>query len=536
MTNDPLAPPERWGARVIRGKVADREGLLYECRPRALGELLVDSERWSAREFLIQGDRRLTGAQHSNAVGQVAKALRTRGVAPRDQVLLLGYNQIEWLVAFWALQTIGAVAVLGNPWGSDEETANVLRVAAPSLIISDRPRERYSPCAADHLDFAELRRLVDSDEPATLELTKVDEEWPAWVIYSSGTTGYARGVVTSHRGVIANVQNLLLLTGRLPCDLSNDHKGPVSLVTMPLFHLGGIQISLMTMLSGGRIVLPRGKFDPLEVLELMARERIRSWGSVPTMVSRVIQHPDFGRYDTSSVSSVQMGGAAIPKTLRAEVEAAFPNSRKRVGSMYGLTEAGGVLAAGSGAELDGKPGCVGRPLPSVEIIIREPDERGVGEIAARSPSATSGYLGDPAPIAEKDGWVLTGDLGRFDEDGLLYIVGRSKDTIIRGGENVASAHVESVLRSHPDVLEAAVVPLPSPDLGEEVGAAIVLRPGALTAVEALREFALGRLAKFETPTRWWLRAEALPTNATGKTVKREIIAQWPNETLAEARP
>ena len=535
MTSDLAGRPQPWGARVVRGEVAGREGLIYEQRPHSLGELLIDAERWSSREFLVQGERRLTGAQHRNAVARVTRALRARGVAPRDHVFLLGYNQIEWLVAFWALQTIGALAVLGNPWWSDEETANVLQGAAPTLILSDRPRERFSAREADYIDFDELRSLVDSDDEETLTLCDVNEEWPAWVIYSSGTTGYARGVVTSHRGVVANVQNLLLLTGRLPSDLPDTHRGPVSLVTMPLFHLGGIQISLMTMLSGGRIVLPKGRFDPVEVLELMQTERIRSWGSVPTMVSRVIQHPDFARYDTSSVSSVQMGGAAIPKSLRGEVETAFPNSRKRVGSLYGLTEAGGVLAAGSGAELDGKPGCVGRPLPAVEIVIREPDSQGIGEIAARAPSAPNGYLGDPTPIADAEGWVVTGDLGRFDEAGLLYIVGRSKDTIIRGGENIASVHVESILRSHPDVLEAAVVPLPNPDLGEEVAAAIVLRPGAVLDVELLRDFASGRLAKFETPSRWWLRSEPLPTNATGKTLKRAIIAEWPAADPEEKR-
>ena len=155
--------------------------------------------------------------------------------------------------------------------------------------------------------------------------------------------------------------------------------------------------------------------------------------------------------------------------MREAVQRAFPNTRKRVGSLYGLTEAGGVLAAGTGKDLEGRPGCVGRPLPAVELVIRNPDAQGVGEIAARAPSATSGYLDDPTPIADADGWVLTGDLGRLSEDGFLFIVGRSKDTIIRGGENVASVHVEAVLRRHPDVLDVAVVPLPDADSRRDRG-------------------------------------------------------------------
>jgi long-chain acyl-CoA synthetase len=496
---------------------------------------LIDAQRWASRDFIVQGERRITGKQHLEAVVRVAGFLRERGVRPRDPVVLLSYNSIEWLVAFWALQSLGAMAVLGNPWWSDAETAVIMRTVKPSLIISDRSRQRFLAPDGDYVAFGELRRLVDGGDEASLDLSTVDEEWPAWAIFSSGTTGHAKGVVMSQRSVVANVQNLLLLTGRLPSDLPESHRGTVSLVSMPLFHLGGIQISLMTMLSGGKIVLLNGKFDPIEALELMQQERVRSWGSVPTMVSRVIQHPDFGAYDTSSVSSVQMGGAAIPKTLRASVEQAFPNTRRRVGSMYGLTEAGGVLAAGSGEELDGKPGCVGKPLPSVEIVIREPDAQGIGEIAARAPSATSGYLGDPTPIADADGWVLTGDLGRFDESGLLYIVGRSKDTIIRGGENIASVHVESVLRSHSDVFDVAVVPLPSADLGEEVGAAVVLKPGASVSCEDLHAYAAKQLAKFEVPSRWWLRTESLPTNATGKTIKREIIANWPSNECAGIR-
>ncbi|ABE36664.1 AMP-binding enzyme family protein [Paraburkholderia xenovorans LB400] len=527
MTIETTEAAPRWGTRVVQGIVAGHECKVYEQRPRSVAELLVDAQRWAERDFIVQGARRITGAQHAHAVARVARMLREHGVRTRDPVVLLGYNHIEWLVTFWALQALGATAVLGNAWWSDTETTTVLETVRPTLVISDRARERFGPGDAGFISFSELRPFVEAGEELPLDLTPVDEEWPAWVIFSSGTTGHAKGVVMSHRSVIANIQNVLTLTGRLPSELPPSHRGTVSLVSMPLFHLAGIQISLMSMLSGGKLVFLAGKFDPLEVLRLMERERVRSWGSVPTMVSRVIQHPDFGKYDTSSVSSVQMGGAAVPHALRLEVQQAFPNTRRRVGSMYGLTEAGGVLAAGSGDDLEGKPGCVGKPLPSVEIVIRNPDAQGVGEIAARAPSATSGYLGDPTPIADADGWVLTGDLGRFDDAGYLYIVGRSKDTIIRGGENIASVHVESVLRTHPDVLDVAVVPLPDADLGEEVAAAVVLRHGAAISSEDLRAYASRELGKFEVPSRWWLRHDPLPTNASGKTIKREVIARWP---------
>lgn len=298
-------------------------------------------------------------------------------------------------------------------------------------------------------------------------------------------------------------------------------------MTVPLFHLSGIQISFSTLLSGGALIFLEGRFTPEKVLSLIQQERVRVWGGIPTMVSRVVEFEHFADYDTSSVKSIPMGGAAVSPELRAKIQAAFPLIKKRVNSLYGLTEAGGVLAAASGAELQGRPGCVGRPLPVVEIRIDKADLHGVGEICARTPSAASRYWGEEASIADKDGWIRTGDLGRLDEENRLYVVGRSKDIIIRGGENIASAHVERCLSTHPDVLEVAVVALPHDDLGEEVAAAVVLRPGATIRPEDLSAHAGTTLGRFEIPSRWWLRFDALPTNASGKILKRELVEQWP---------
>ena len=180
---------------------------------------------------------------------------------------------------------------------------------------------------------------------------------------------------------------------------------------MPLFHLAGIQTSCPALLTGGTVVFLSGRFDPAEVLPLIERERVRVWGSVPTMVSRVLDHPDLACRDVSSLRSVPMGGAAVSPELRQRVAASFPGVRAGAGSLYGLTEAGGVLAAGSGRDLDDRPGCVGRALPVVELRIAPAGPDGVGEIQARTPTQTDGYLGDPEPLADPDGWISTGDLG-----------------------------------------------------------------------------------------------------------------------------
>lgn len=518
----------RWGTDIVQETLCGHPCRVYRDRPRALSELLLDAQRWADRTLLVQGDRRLTGKEHLAAVARVTDALRQRGVRPGDTVMLQGFNHIEWVVAFWALQCLGATVALGNAWWSESETQSALALTRPSLLIRDRAPDAALALPCETLLFSDLRRVVDASDDVALRVDPVTEEAIAVVIFSSGTTGRAKGAMMSHRAVIANIHNLLRMTGRLPDDLDGSHPGTVNLVTMPLFHQGGMQISLMTLLTGGRIVFLRGRFDPVEVLSLMQDEKVRAWGSVPTMVSRVVMHPDFARFDTSSVSSIQMGGAPIPYELRAQVKACFPASVKRVGSMYGLTETG-VVATGGSADVEGRPGCVGRPLPAAEIRISAANAEGVGEIQVRSASATTGYLGESTPIGDEEGWIASGDLGRFDEDGRLYVVGRAKDMIIRGGENVASAHVERCLRTHPAVAEVAVVPLPHADLGEEVAAVVVFRPGIEASAEVLREHALAHLAKFEVPSRWWLRREALPTNATGKVLKRQLIDDWPAE-------
>lgn len=527
---------KRWGRDVETVVVNGHPCRAYRNRPRSLAELLADSLRWGERPFIVEGQRRLSFETHARAVGVVATQLRASGVQAGDRVMLLGFNRVEWLLAFWAIQRLGAVAALGNAWWSDTETAHAIELVKPKLVITDRPAERQLPAGYDRLGFDSLQAEHGADAMFHLPDAVLAEDDPAILMFSSGTTGAAKAVVMSHRSVIANIQNLLVLTDRLPDELPADHTGTTSLLTVPLFHLSGIQISFSTLLSGGELVFLEGRFSPEKVLRLIADERVRVWGGIPTMVSRVVEFEHFAEYDTSSVRSIPMGGAAVSPELRARIQSAFPQIKRRVNSLYGLTEAGGVLAAASGAQLQGRPGCVGRPLPVVEIRIDMPDVHGVGEICARTPSAASGYWGEEASITDADGWIRTGDLGRLDEDGMLYVVGRSKDIIIRGGENVASTHVENCIAKHPDVLEVAVVALPHDDLGEEVAAAVVLRPGARTQAKDLAIHANAELGRFEVPSRWWLRFDALPTNASGKILKREVISNWPATDLLVPQP
>ncbi|WAH96305.1 class I adenylate-forming enzyme family protein [Arthrobacter sp. MMS18-M83] len=521
LTTTPETPmPLRWGRDVVESTVNGYPVRVYRDRPHSVGQLLLDARRWGDREFLVQGTRRLSYADHEQAVAAVANRLAAYGIATGDRVLILGFNSIEWFVSFWAIESLGAVAVLGNPWWGAHELEVILGRIQPKLAISDVEMSQVS-----RVSIAEIRQIVDAKEPATLRLAEVDEDDPALVMFSSGTTGIPKGILVSQRSVVGNLQNLLSMTRRLPSELEDSHPGTASLQTVPLFHLAGVQVSCGTILQGGKLVMLDGKFDPAEVLRLIEVEQVKSWGAIPTMVSRVLDHPDLQTRDVSSLGSIPLGGAAVPDELRARIAATFPKVNKRVGSLYGLTETGGLLAAAAGSEINGHPGRVGKPLPVVDIKIVGAGEDGVGEIYGRTPNVPLEIVGE-GPVADGEGWVATGDLGRIDDEGYLYVTGRAKEIIIRGGENIAAAHIENTLQRHPDLSDAGVLALPDADLGEIVGAIVVLAPGADFDRDSILALCREYLGKFEIPERWWIRRDKLPMTAVGKMDKKLLKAQW----------
>jgi steroid-24-oyl-CoA synthetase len=268
----------------------------------------------------------------------------------------------------------------------------------------------------------------------------------------------------------------------------------------------------------------------------MESEGVHRWGGVPTMVSRVLSDPTFDDRDLSTVRSISMGGSPVPVELVNRIKSRFPNVERGVSQVYGLSEGGGTLTAASGRDLIERPGTVGRALPLVELCINRPDEKGTGEVVARTPTQMLGYWGQPDDSTiDEDGWVHTGDLGHIDGDGYLFITGRVKDLIIRGGENIAAPHVENILLRHSAIREVAVCGRPDPDLGETVAAAVVLDPTSTVTVAELRNFAAEHLAYFELPTSWWLRSDTLPSNDVGKVLKRELLATWPAGDITDDR-
>jgi acyl-CoA synthetase (AMP-forming)/AMP-acid ligase II len=278
---------------------------------------------------------------------------------------------------------------------------------------------------------------------------------------------------------------------------------------------------------GARTIWTTGRFDPTVVLELIAREQVTGWSPHGSMAPRVLNHPDIGKYDLSSITNIGSGGAPVPPALQARLRAAFPNAAAALSVGYGLTECTALACIAGGAELAAHPGSVGRALPTVELQIRDPGgaplpDGAEGEIHVRGPLVMKEYWRRPDATHEAVGpgrWLRTGDLGRI-ENGLLYINSRKRDLILRGAENVYPAEIELRLEAHPSVKEAAVVGVPHPELGQEVKAVVVPNPGARIDPDELRRWVGDALAYYKVPAHWEVRAAPLPRTPSGKVLRQ----------------
>ena len=293
-----------------------------------------------------------------------------------------------------------------------------------------------------------------------------------------------------------------------------------------------MQTLLRAVIVGDTIVLLSGRYEPGEVLSLIERHKVNRWNCVPTMVSRLLDHPDIARYDLSSLKSISVGGAPVHAELMQRVRRELPSVSPRIPTGYGLTENGGQATASAGTEDVTQLGSTGKPLPCVEVSFLHHPDLPDGEILLRSPTQMKGFFGlEESPI-DLDGWLHTGDLGRLDENGNLWITGRCKDMIIRGGENIAPVAIERALIAIQGVTDAAVFGIPHPDLGEEVMAVVVLENDLdIPHIDALLR---QNIASFAVPTRWKLQKQALPTNDAGKIDKKAIRARVLAESVASA--
>ena len=554
---------------VVTEPVGGIEMKVYKDRFQSLREVAGIAVAHGDKPFIVYGERRISFAELSELANGVAAALRDRfGVGHGDRVAVLSANNPEWCVAFWGTVNLGAILVGLNGWWKNDEILYGLTDSGAKVLVADRQRyERIADeVAAGAVPGLEVVFLVDAD-PADLGATPVepgkrpllhrfdeltgtpsatqpdnpiDEDDPAVIFYTSGTTGRPKGAVSTHRNMIANLQNTVLgtvvgtMTGEGAPIPSVDGNGavaqPAALFTSPLFHVSGCHSTLVVGFMGGlKLVMPVGRFQPETALELIAREQISVWATVPTMVWRVCEHPDRHDYDTSSVKSVAFGGSPSADELQRKVRETFPNVRTTTNA-YGLTETSSVATAISGQDALDKPTSVGPPVPVVELRIVDPDLRDVGtgntgEVLIKGPIVVQGYWGKPEATAAaitEDGWLRTGDLGHLDEDGYLFITDRAKDMIIRGGENVYCVEIENRLVEHPAIADAAVIGVPHPELGEEVKAVVQVEPGQTITEAEVKAWVAETLANFKVPAYVDVTDERLPRNASGKLLKNVL--------------
>ena len=524
---------------------------VFKQRAPHLRALLEASRGFGDAEYLVCNDLRLSFAQHAQVVASVAKGFALRfGIGKGDRVAILAANCPEWIVSFWAALSLGAIPVGMNGWWAGDEILYALGDSEPKLLIGDRKRLARIEGADLRMPVVEIEsgfeKLWSFDLEAPLPEVAIDEDDPATILYTSGTTGRPKGAVNTHRNIIAlcrvqvlnGIRNVMLGAGQGAPPLSTR---ACMLVNTPLFHVSGLYAGAVTLLSNGvKTVWTTGRFDPVQVMQVIEREKVTNWGPMGTMIVRVLNHPDLGKYDLSSLRNVGSGGAPVSRELQQRMREAFPHIRGQMGLGYGLTESTALATLNSGAELEAFPESVGRPLPTISVEIRDPEGRALpegaeGEVHIHGPLVMKEYWRNPEATAQAIGpgrWLRTGDIGRL-VDGRLTIESRKRDLILRGAENVYPAEIELCLEAHPDVREAAVVGVDHPELGQEVKAIVVPAAGRGFDPDALARFVAGRLAYYKVPSHWERRDAPLPRNATGKVLKHVLVSRSENPFVEE---
>jgi long-chain acyl-CoA synthetase len=541
------------------------DGLGYKAfthAPTTLRAAFDSARNQGENTFVVYEGERWTFADVMAHVDALGSALVHRyGIAKGDRVAIGMRNLPEWVISFAAVISIGAVSVSLNAWWTEEELDYALSDCGASLLIADAERVVRSRIACQRLgiDTIVVRAGEDDANPPNLErmdaVVNLGDSLPevpispdddATILYTSGTTGQPKGAVSTHRAVTqalfafgcasavqrersADRPEKAKPTEEARASMGKDlvaPNDPTFILIVPLFHVTGCIPVMMSCFYVGMKLVMMHKWDPDVALELIERERVTNFVGVPTQSWDLLESPRFAEYDTSSLLSIGGGGAPAPPKLVHRVEDNF-RGRPQIG--YGMTETNAYGPGNFGEDYVTHPLSTGRAVPILEIAVRDPDGRAVpagerGEIWFKGPNLIRGYWAKPEATAETmvEGWLRTGDIGRIDGEGFVYVEDRVKDMVLRAGENVYCAEVEAALYEHPAVYEAAVFGVPHERLGEEVVAVINPKNGQTTTVEALQGHVAEHLAPFKVPSRIVFVKDRLPRSASGKILKREL--------------
>jgi long-chain acyl-CoA synthetase len=536
----------------------------YKHAPQTLRDVVLNSKQWDFREYLVYHDERVTYAAHYKAVAHLARALReTFGVRKGDRVAVVMRNYPQWAVGFWAALAIGAIATPLNSWWTGEELEYGLADSGAKVAIVDQEKlERIR----EHLPkLTQLKTIIvarggeEEADPRIVSLEKLIGAAKAWadlpdidmpaadigpdddatIMYTSGTTGKPKGALATHRGIVSNVFNGMACQARhflrqgQPPPVRDPLNDPprIPLLAIPFFHATGAFSNLVPAIINADKIVTMYKWDPGEALEIIEREKITMIGGVPAIAWQVLEHPDRDKYDLSSIQFVAYGGAPSAPELVATIKRRFPNGLASNG--WGMTETCAASCVNFGKDYEVRPDSCGAPAPAMDfrIVGSNGETLGpnqVGELWVKGPNNCKAYWNKPEATAKTfiDGWVVTGDIGRMDEEGFVFLLDRAKDMLIRGGENIYCIEVESALYDHPAIMDAAVVGIPHKVLGEEVGAVVQVKPDMDVTSDELRRFTAQKIAAFKVPVDIQIQRDPLPRNANGKIMKSELRTRF----------
>ena len=533
---------------VVEEDVGGIRMRVFRNAPPTLRAVLDGTREFAERDAVVYEDERYTYAEMLGVAAGLAARFRERYSLERgDRIAVAMRNYPEWPLVFWGAIAAGLVVVPLNAWWTARELRYAVEDSGARLLVADGERIEV---VGDSLSELGLRGVIAVRHPG--ELPAPAERWEnvraelvveaplpefeigpdddATILYTSGTTGTPKGAIGTHRNHVTNLMNTAL-NGALGLAMAGEEppeEQPVYMTTFPIFHIAGQTGMQFAALSGSKLVLLY-RWDTAKALEMIERERVSSMAAVPKTVRRVLESPELGRYDVSSLAALASGGAPVPPDLILSIDRQFASAVAPANG-YGLTETTSAVVINSGEEYVAHPDSVGRPVVGCDLRVVDPASREdvptgqIGELWVRGPNVVRGYWNKPedTDASFTEGWFHTGDLGYVDDDGLVYAVDRLKDVVIRGGENVYCAEVEAVLFEHPAVDDVAVIGLPDELLGEEVAAIVNLRPDVPADAEALRAHAAERLARFKVPGVIVFRGSPLPRTATGKVLKREL--------------